>query len=156
MRLRPVVPSDRGALERLVRAQPNFGDDEVRWAVRLALRAAAPNDGEYQTWVDEIEGEITAFVCFGRSPRTFGTFELFWIAVHPSQQRRGMGGELLRFVEEEATRQGGRLLVLETSSSEGFRVAVDFYRKHGFREVSRIKDFYRVTDDKIVFSRLLS
>lgn len=156
MHLRPVAVTDRSALEKLARSQTNFSNEDIEWAVRLALRAAAPNDGEYQTWVEADGTEITAFVCFGRTPRATGTFELFWIAVHPAQQRGGMGSELLRFVEGEAVRQGGRLLVLETSSSEGFRPAVDFYRKNGFHEVSRIKDFYRISADKIVFSRVLS
>lgn len=156
MQLRKVVPTDRSALENLVRAQPNFSDEDIQWAIRLALRAAAPNDGEYQTWLEAADTEVSAFVCFGRTPRTTGTFELFWIAVHPERQRGGIGSELLRFVEREAAGQGGRLLVLETSSSEGFRPAVDFYRKNGFQEVSRIKDFYRISADKIVFSRVLS
>lgn len=158
MHIRPAAERDRPQIEWITRAQKHFTPEDVTWAIRLALRSSDANDGEYQTVVAEENGSggVAGFASFGRVLRTSGTFELYWIAVDPPRQRRGIGSALLRFVEQECGRQHGRLLVLETSLRPGFQSAVAFYRRNGFEEESRVKDFYRVEEDKIVFSRTVS
>lgn len=153
--VRPFTGDDAAGIERITRAQSHFTEEDVTWAMRLALRSEASTDGEYQTVVAAEASMLLGFASFGRILRTAGTFELYWIAVDPFRQRRGIGSNLLRFVEAECVRQGGRLLVLETSLRPGFQNALAFYRSRGFEEESRVKDFYRVEEDKIVFSRTL-
>jgi hypothetical protein len=50
---------------------------------------------------------------------------------------------------------GGHTLLIETSSKESFRPALQFYRANGYAEATRIKDFNRTLHDTIVFSRKL-
>ena len=59
------------------------------------------------------------------------------------------------FVENEVRRQRGRMLLIETSSKESYGPTMRFYERSGYDEISRIKDFYRIEDDKVVFCKKL-
>ena len=57
----------------------------------------------------------------------------------------------MAYVEGKVLEMNGRLLVVETSSKESYAGTVEFYRRLGYEETSRIRDFYDVGDDKIDF-----
>jgi ribosomal protein S18 acetylase RimI-like enzyme len=82
------------------------------------------------------------------------TWNLQLIAVHPDHQGQGHGGKLLRYVEETLKACGGRILLVETLAS--FNLAQAFYKKYGYEEEARIRDFYAAGDDKIVFRKVLT
>ena len=101
-------------------------------------------------------GPVTADVpLFGPTPMTDDVYDLYWIAVDRARQGRGVGQALLRFVEDTLRARDARMLLIETSSNPGYAASVRFYQAAGYREISRIKDFYRIEDDKLVFSRTL-
>jgi ribosomal protein S18 acetylase RimI-like enzyme len=87
---------------------------------------------------------------------TRGAYDLYWIATHPGTQGRGVGRELMNYVEDRVREENGRLLIIETSSKESYRNTVGFYRRLEYEEASRIRDFYDVGDDKLVFVRRFS
>jgi hypothetical protein len=62
----------------------------------------------------------------------------------------------MEFVERRIDEDHGRLLVLETSSKESYGNTVGFYRRSGFEEASRIRDFDDADDDKITFVKRFS
>jgi Acetyltransferases len=99
---------------------------------------------------------VYGYVCFGPTPKTEGVWDLYWIAVDPKRQGQGCGGMLLQFVENQIRARHGRMLLIETSSKPSYRPTVRFYESNGYLEITRIKDFYRVKDDKAVFSKTLS
>jgi ribosomal protein S18 acetylase RimI-like enzyme len=82
------------------------------------------------------------------------TWNLQLISIHPNHQGQGHGGKLLRHVEETLKAHGGRMLLVETLAS--FDLAQAFYKKYGYEEEARIRDFYAAGDDKIVFRKVLS
>lgn len=82
------------------------------------------------------------------------TWNLQLIAVHPDHQGQGHGGKLLRHVEETLKARRGRMLLVETLAS--FDLAQAFYRKYGYQEEARIRDFYAAGDDKVVFRKVLT
>ena len=47
------------------------------------------------------------------------------------------------------------MLLIETSSKESYGPTLRFYQRSGYDEISRIKDFYRIEDDKVVFCKKL-
>jgi hypothetical protein len=53
-------------------------------------------------------------------------------------------------------KQGGRLLLVETSELADFQRTRSFYHKYGYDEEARIRDFYKAGDDKIVCRKVLS
>ena len=59
----------------------------------------------------------------------------------PDQRRRGLGQWLLRRILREARDQGCRVARLEVRPSN--TAALALYRRHGFSEIGRRKDYYR-------------
>lgn len=86
---------------------------------------------------------------------TEGTWNLYLIAVHPRIQRSGYGAALLTFVEGLLRELGARILLVETSGQESFDYVRSFYKKNGYDEEARIREFYKSGDDKIVFWKSL-
>jgi ribosomal protein S18 acetylase RimI-like enzyme len=87
---------------------------------------------------------------------TQGTWNLYLIAVHPDEQRHGAGSSILKHVETILAGRGERLLLVETSGQDMFESARSFYRKNGYSEEARIRDFYQAGEDKIVFWKALN
>jgi ribosomal protein S18 acetylase RimI-like enzyme len=162
VKIRPVHPHDRGRIHEILVAVARFTPQEIGWAMELVDAAiAAPEKGEYVVHVLEAPDsgpsrQIQGYVCFGPTPMTEGVYDLYWIAVDPTQQGQGFGQLLLRFVENEVRRQNGRMLLIETSSKKSYAPTIHFYRQAGYEEISRIKDFYRIEDDKVVFCKQLT
>lgn len=156
MKIRPVEGPDRDRILHILTATDRFTDEEVKCAIELVDKSIhEPAKGEYLVHVIEDEGAVQGYVCYGATPLTDGVFDLYWIAVDPKQQGQGYGQELLRFVENEVRRQRGRMLLIETSSKDTYGPTLRFYERSGYDEISRIKDFYRVEDDKIVYCKKL-
>ena len=162
MKIRPVQPEDRDRIHEILVAVARFTEEEVRCAIELVdIALDHPERGEYLVYVlDEPDHgprrAVQGYVCYGATPLTDGVFDLYWIAVDPKQQGLGFGQLLLRFVENEVRRQRGRMLLIETSSKESYGPTLRFYQRSGYDEISRIKDFYRIEDDKIVFCKKLT
>jgi ribosomal protein S18 acetylase RimI-like enzyme len=162
MKLRPAIASDRPRILEILTATARFTRQEIGWAMELVDAAIErPEKGEYAAHVLEEPDSgpnrmVQGYVLFGPTPMTDGVFDLYWIAVDPKQQGQGFGQVLLRFVENEVRRQSGRMLLIETSSKRSYAPTIRFYQRAGYHEISRIKDFYRIEDDKVVFSKQLA
>ena len=162
MKIRPVESRDRERIHQILAGTNRFTEEEVRCANELVESAVEhPEKGDYIVHVleDPDSGPhkaVQGYVCYGPTPMTDGVFDLYWIAVDPRQQGLGFGQLLLRFVENEVRRKRGRMLLIETSSKESYTPTLRFYERSGYDEISRIKDFYRIEDDKVVFCKKLS
>ncbi len=97
--------------------------------------------------------QVVGFACFGPTPLTKGTFDLYWIAVDPASRGRGIGHALLERIEAEVQARGGRLLVVETSSTPAYAPARRFYEECGYHYAAVIHDFYAPGDDLIIFEK---
>ncbi len=83
-------------------------------------------------------------------------WNLYFIGVQPARQGAGYGTALLAAVEDDLRARAARLLLVETSGVEGFELTRKFYRKHGYDEEARIRDYYGPGDDKVVFWKTLT
>lgn len=161
MKIRPAVPSDRQRIHDVLVGTARFTRQEIGWAMELVdLAFEHPERHDYVVHVLEEPDSgpsrmVQGYVLFGPTPMTEGVFDLYWIAVDPKHQGQGIGQVLLRFVENEVRRQSGRMLLIETSSKRSYAPTIRFYQQAGYREISRIKDFYRIEDDKVVFCKQL-
>ncbi len=149
--VRPLQADDRPQLEELLRASPNFTQEEVETALEVIDEALA-GDPEYIVNV-VANGDIAGYECHGPTPLTEGTFDLYWIVVDPQAQKRGYGRRLLLAAEEDVARRGGRLLLIETSSQPSYDATIRFYKRNGYRLEARIHNFYRKGDDKLVLAK---
>ncbi len=113
-------------------------------------------DSDYVVHVLEDVNEIQAYVCFGKTPLTETTYDFYWMVIDPRHQRRGFGLMLFQYVEDQIRARGGKLLLCETSSLEGYGRVLRLYEKLGYEFVARINDFYREGDDKLIYKKILT
>jgi ribosomal protein S18 acetylase RimI-like enzyme len=86
---------------------------------------------------------------------TTGTWNLYLIAIHPNRQGQGYGAALIAHLEQSLAARGERVLIVETSGLPAFDRTRAFYRKIGYEEEARIREFYQAGEDKIVFRKAL-
>lgn len=148
--------SDRERILSFVESTGFFRPDEIEVAAEVLDDALAGGaDGHYQSYVAELDGKAVGWVCFGPTPCTEGTYDIYWIAVDASVQARGIGRRLMSHAESLIREEGGRLVVIETSGSAKYEKTCGFYLKVGFLQAARAADFYGPGDDKLVYLRRL-
>jgi ribosomal protein S18 acetylase RimI-like enzyme len=151
------LPYDREPLVALLQRIEGFKPADVEVAVELideALQKPERSTYRFIVAVDEGEGDERAYfgyVCFGPTPMTQHTYDLYWIVVDPEHRGKGVGHALLRALAATLAHNGGRILRVETSSSEMYRSAKGFYKREGFIEGGRIPNFYGDGDDLIIY-----
>lgn len=116
-----------------------------------------PEEG-YRVLVCESKSQphIAGYICFGPTPMTDRTYDLYWIVAHPDMRGLGVGGQLIAAMEAELLAAQARVVRIETSQLEGYDAARSFYARRGYDEVGRISDFYRQGDDLITLSKRLT
>lgn len=102
------------------------------------------------------EGILQGYACWGPTPGTEGGYDLYWLAVDPGAQGGGYGRGLMHAVEELLRSRGARLLVAETSSRNVYVKTRQFYVRGGYVERARVRGFYAVDDDRVIFSKMLA
>ena len=107
--------------------------------------------GGYVFLVYRDGGRMLGYACFGRHSLTDGAFDLYWIAVDPAAQGRGIGRALLARIEAEVRNRNGYLLVVETSSAKPYAAARHLYESNGYHCEAVIHDFYGRGDHLQVF-----
>jgi ribosomal protein S18 acetylase RimI-like enzyme len=153
VQIRPMVQADLAAVANLVASAGNFNEAEVECALELVdIYLTDRNQTDYRVMVAEgPDKRVCAYVCWGPVPLTKGTYDLYWIATHPDFRGFGFGHKLMSYVEGKVRENMGRLLVVETSSKQSYQATIEFYHRLGYEEASRIRDFYDIGDDKLVF-----
>jgi len=155
--IRAVRPGDLNGILGLARRTGVFTSEEVAVVKELVeAELKNPRQRDYHSLVAEADGHVVGFACYGPAPMTEGTYDLYWIFVHPSYQGRAIGRMLLEEVEAAVQRSRGRLLMVDTSSTEPYSVARRFYATRGFRQVAEVRDYYRVGDSRLTYVKHLS
>jgi ribosomal protein S18 acetylase RimI-like enzyme len=148
--LRPVGRAHRARLESLVRGTGLFREAEIRTAVEL-LDEALDGDDDYR-FLGAFDGdELVGYACFGPTPDTLGTFDLYWIAVERSRQGTGVGTQLVSAIEQQLSADGGRLIVVETSSRAEYEPTRAFYEARGYSRTATIAGYYAPSDDLVIY-----
>jgi GNAT superfamily N-acetyltransferase len=144
--------SDKPALMKLLAAIPEFTPSEVAVAEEVIdSYLAGPSD--YHLQVAELDTTVVGYICYGRTPLTESTWDIYWMAVSPEHQQQGVGSALLKFAEAKIGEAGGRLIVIETSSKPEYEKTRRFHLRHGYRSICRIADFYALGDDKLILTK---
>src|SRR5262245_696161 len=96
-----VLPSDRGAVRELVTATGFFRPGEIEVAEELVREhLARGEESGYHFFFVEREQRLAGYVCYGPITVTEGSWDLYWIVVHPDFQRQGIGQMLLTAAEQ--------------------------------------------------------
>jgi ribosomal protein S18 acetylase RimI-like enzyme len=159
MRIRELERRDRTPIEKMVISSGKFNDVEIATAMELVDEAL--EEGEKSGYIFAVLGDdkehasAHGYACYGPVPLTQGVYDLYWIVVDPAAQRRGLGRRLLEYVERDVVNREGRMLLIETSSQETYSATIRFYERNGYHLEARIRNFYRIGDDKLVFRKEL-
>ena len=174
-RIARLSPVHRDHVRAILTATDAFSEDEIGVALELfdlaqtssAATSAATFDGSTSRGADDaledyefvgaFDGDVLlGFACFGPTPSTDGTYDLYWLAVDPAAQGRGAGRAIADWVVMELGSRGARLLLAETSSRIEYESARAFYARNGYAEVARVRDFYAPDDDRILLTTRLT
>jgi len=154
--IRSATPDDRKALIAIANAINLFSPQELEELDGMLAEYFDGNLGSDHFWITYDDGEPVGVAYYAAEPYAYGTWNLYFIAVHPNRQGEGLGGKLLGYVEQILAKRGERLLLVETSGLPNFERTRAFYRKHGYEEEARIREFYKAGDDKIIFRKVLA
>src|SRR5712691_2152919 len=141
--LRIPGPEHRARIREIVEATGLFREEEVEIALEVYESAAlAPGTDYTPVGAFDEEGNLVGFACYGPTPCTVGTWDLYWIAVDPAAHRQGVGRKLVDAVERDIAAEGGRLIVAETSSRTDYGPTRAFYESLGYGVAARVAEFY--------------
>lgn len=115
-----------------------------------------PGQEDYIINVYEDGGEVLGYYCIGPTPATQATFDMYWIAVKPDAQGKGVGKALDAHAEQILRSLQGNLVIAETSSQPRYESTRRFYTARGYAELARIRDYYRPGDDLVIYGKYLS
>ena len=154
---RPTLLTDRPAIAHILETIPGFNEEDAAIALELLdiyLGQPAQKDYLFSTALDE-QDQVVGFLCWGPTPLTLGTFDLYWIAIDPGRFGRGVGKQLLDEFEAATRARAGRLIVIETSSAPNYAQARRFYLKHGYTLAETLRDFYQPGEDRLTYTKYL-
>jgi ribosomal protein S18 acetylase RimI-like enzyme len=134
-----------------------FSAEEIGVAMELidiVLKDRNQKDYHISCMVDH-RGQPVGYICYGPTPMTQGTFDLYWIVVDPDFQGKRIGSQLLDFSEKILGGRNGRMILADTSSIPEYEKARKFYLQNGFQEIARVNDYYSPGNDRITFCKRL-
>ena len=146
---------DRNIIKNILAETKVFSSEEINVALELIdiyLNDKGQNDYRIFSFVDEND-IVLGYTCYGKTPMTESTYDMYWIAVNPKCHNMSIGKKLLDFVEKEIVSLNGKLIVVETSSREDYLNTRMFYIKSNYQELSRIKNYYKDNDDLVVYGK---
>ncbi len=155
--IRNLINTDRDKIYNILVDTKNFNDDEIKIAMELIdVYINNPEQKDYEIFVDENDDKIlNGYVCIGPRPLTTGTYDLYWIAVNPNVQSKGIGSKLISHIENYLKEKAVRLILIETSGKLSYEKERKFYEKNLYVMLVEIKDFYNVGDSLVIYGKYL-
>ena len=153
--VRPLQLRDRVPLHQLLTKDGLFTREEASVALELIDGALAEPGGEYRVLCADLDGTLAGYVCYGPTPMTEGTWDLYWIVTHPDARGLGVARTLAHKMESELKVMGARLVRVETSRLDGYGAARAFYERLAYPLCAVMPDFYRPGDDLLVMLKRL-
>jgi ribosomal protein S18 acetylase RimI-like enzyme len=154
--IRPTTPADTEYLVPLTQATDVFKPIEIEALKEvLADYHAYAHKAGHKSVTFEQDGQVLGFAYYAPAAMTDRSWYLYWIAVSKQTQARGLGGKLLKHVEDDIRGLGGRVLFIETSSLPHYQLTRKFYVKHAYEQVAVLPDYYSEGDGMVVFRKKL-
>jgi D-alanine-D-alanine ligase len=151
-----VAEEDVDRVRSLAAATGMFNPAEIEVAASLvAERLAKGAASDCHFIFAERVGALLGFACYGPILGTQESFDLYWIAVTPSEQGRGLGAALYDRAEAEMGAARAKHIYVETSCSDRYAPTRGFYQHLGFTEQARLPDFYAPGDGKVIYVKTL-
>jgi ribosomal protein S18 acetylase RimI-like enzyme len=154
MIIRPMTEKDNAQVISILNSTPEFNPMDLATAIEVIEDYLQdPEHSGYHTLVAEIDSKIAGYVCYGHNNMTESTWDIYWIAVSRNIQGKGVGRQLMAAAENNIQSAGGKLIILETSSTPIYDKTNRFYISLNYVQDCRIKDFYSPGDDQIIYEK---
>jgi ribosomal protein S18 acetylase RimI-like enzyme len=156
IKIRHMMKKDKPALIEILKDTPEFKPIEVVVAEEVIdsyLRD--PKESGYHVLIAEDGSEIAGYICYGPTPMTNGTWDMYWEAVAREKRGQGIGSALMKAAERAIRKAKGRLALIETSSTPAYEKTRRFHLGQGYEIIARIPNFYSSGDDKIILQKRL-
>jgi ribosomal protein S18 acetylase RimI-like enzyme len=171
--LRELTALDVARVVELTRTTGVFRDEEIVIAEEVVTEAVKADgtdrsdvvegndrpdrsdlDRPYYALGAEVDGRVVGWICWGATPCTVATWDLYWMAVDPEMHGQGVGTALLEEMENRLSDKA-RLIVIDTSGRPDYAPTRAFYRARGYQTAAVVRDFYALGDDQVIFSKRL-
>jgi len=154
--IRKLTAGDRPGIEAALRSDKTFRAEEINVALELIDDALQQGDRDYWVRIASTEDlPVAGYVCFGPTPMTNATWDLYWIVTHTQGRGQGVASSLIRAMESELRERDATAIRVETSQTEGYGAARKLYARLEYPEQARFADFYKPGDDLIVYYKKL-
>jgi len=155
-KIRRMTKRDKPALMSILRDTPEFTPPELIIAEEVIdCYLKDPVRSGYRILIAEDDSSVCGYICYGPTPLTQGTWNLYGAAVARKTQGKGIGKALWEKAEADIKKDGGRLAVIETSSKPDYEKTRRFHQARGYEIVGRIADFYSPGDDMLIYIKRL-
>ena len=156
IKIRHMQEKDKPTLMKILRITPEFKLSEIVIAEEVIDDCLKdPVNSGYYTLVAEDDSGVEGYISYGPTPLTEGTWDLYWEAVAQEKRGQGIGKALMKSAEGEISKAGGRLAIIETSSTPAYEKTLRFHLGLGYEIIARIPDFYSPGDDKLILQKRL-
>ena len=166
--LRELTVVDVARIVELTRSTGVFRDEEITIAEEVVTEAVKGIGADRASGTDEtdggerpyyalgaeVDGRVVGWICWGATPCTVATWDLYWMAVDPEMHGQGVGTALLEEMENRLSDKA-RLIVIDTSGRPDYAPTRAFYRARGYQTAAVVRDFYALGDDQVIFSKRL-
>jgi len=155
-KIRKMTKRDKAPLMSILRDTPEFTPPELVVAEEIIdCYLEDPTLSGYRILIAEDSESVSGYICYGPTPLTQGTWDIYWAAVARKMRGKGLGKALWEKAEDDIKKDGGRLAVIETSSKPDYEQTRRFYQSRGYENVGRIADFYAPGDDMLIYVKRL-
>ena len=149
-------PKDISIVSSILTTSGFFNKAEIEVALSLIEeRLSKGNECGYFFQFIEENGTVLGYTCFGPILGTAHSVDLYWIAVDPAFQGKGIGSKLLLKTEREIKTMGGARIYIETSSSPLYIPTRSFYIRNGYSLEAELKDYYGEQDNKLIYVKVV-
>lgn len=151
-----VRESDLETVREIVESTGYFAPHEIPVAVELVqdhIVKGAAESGYYFVFA-EAGGRTIGYGSYGPIACTISSFNMYWLAVRPEHQGRGIGKAILREAERLMRAAGGTRSYIDTSFKAQYEDTRAFYESLGYRLGAHLPDYYGPGDDKVIYVKI--
>ena len=150
--IRKVLPKDIAGLKEVLNTIELFPAEMLDDMIADYLNNPESED----IWFTTIEDNRPISIGYCAPEKlTEGTYNLYAIGVRGDIQGRGVGREMMAYIEGHLRQNGHRILIVDTSGTDDFQLTRKFYENLGYTKEATIRDFWAEGDDKVVYWKKL-
>jgi len=151
-KIRKVRKEDLPALKEVLDSTDLFPSEMLDDMISDYLSSPKSKDIWFTSLIDNIP--ISVGYC-APEKMTDGTYNLLAIAVRKDLQGKGIGSQMMTYIEDKLRDSNHRILIVETSGDIEYELTREFYKKCNYTLEAVVRSFYSDGEDKIVFWKKL-